>query len=189
MRRPGLAVLVVASMSVLLLGPGAAPSLSADPGAPQSCQWTRHTKRVVHHVRRHGKIRTVVRFRHWWTCEPVPAVDPVTPPPPPAPTPEPDPVGPGRLGVEATEFSYTLSRPHLSAGDVIIELQNSGGDPHNLNIVPEGSSGEPLAGTGDVAPGSQATVRFNIPAGTYRLYCSLPNHEAYGMSAELVVDP
>lgn len=189
MRRAITTALAAVLATALLLGPGAVASVSADSGATGSCTWTKHTKRVVRHVRRHGKVRRIVRLRHWWTCVPNPATPPPAPTPPPVPDPGPDPVGPERLGIESTEFSYTLSRSHVSAGDLIVELNNSGGDPHNLNIRPQGPSGDPLASIADVAPGAQGSVRFTIPAGTYYLYCSLPSHEAFGMNAQLIVDP
>ena len=52
-----------------------------------------------------------------------------------------------RLSVKAAEYSYTLSRPAVSAGEVIVELNNQGEDPHNLNLQREGSEDPPLAGS------------------------------------------
>jgi len=33
------------------------------------------------------------------------------------------------LGVQAVEYSYTLSRPEVSVGEAIVELNNQGEDP------------------------------------------------------------
>lgn len=85
-----------------------------------------------------------------------------------------------------------LSRSHVTAGDFIVELNNSGGDPHNLNVAvgDETSHGAPIQTIEAVAPnGGQGSARFDIAPGTYYLYCSLPTHEAQGMHATLVVDP
>jgi len=164
----------------------------------------RHAKRVIRHVRRHGRLRTVGRTRHWWSCDPVPAASPAeaapapgaaapstpSPAPAPVPTPSPEPElepGPTRLSIKAAEYSYTLSRPTLEAGEVTIELDNRGQDAHNLNLRPVGSEAEPLAiaETGSLA---RRRAQFNLEPGTYRLWCSLPTHDEEGMHATLVVE-
>lgn len=185
--------LAAATVSVgLLLGPAAGTSLSAGTGT--GCVWTKHSKRIVKHVKRHGERRRVVRVKRWWTCVPqATAPAPVSPTPAPTPPPtDPDPVGPSRLGVESAEWSYTLSRPSVQAGDFIVELNNSGEDAHNLNIAPGDGAGHRTGATIEtldtVAPGGQTDLRFDIAPGTYYLFCSLPTHEGLGMSANLVVD-
>ena len=47
---------------------------------------------------------------------------------------------PARVGVSATEFHLTLSRPAVKAGVVEIELQNDGQDPHDLRVRRVGGS-------------------------------------------------
>jgi plastocyanin len=145
---------------------------------------------VVKQLRRHGRTRRVRRSRHWWTCEaqpsllqPQPAL-PVTPPATP-PSEEPTPEV-GHLGVKAVEYSYTLSRPEVSAGEVIVELNNQGEDPHNLVLEHEGT-GDPKLEIPSTPSVSQASAHFDLAPGTYRLYCSLYKHEAEGMEATLVV--
>ena len=49
------------------------------------------------------------------------------------------------LSVKAVEWSYTLSRPEVTAGEVVVELNNQGEDSHNLKIQREGSGEPPLA--------------------------------------------
>ena len=159
----------------------AAAGLSGATGASgeaADCAWHHHTKRVVKHIRRHGKLKRVVRIRRWWTCDPLP------PPPPP--------VGPARLSVKAiehgaTDFSYLLSRPNVASGDIIIELDNLGSDAHNLNIQQVDSTDPPLH-MDDTNPLTNRSASFTLQPGTYRLWCSLPQHEAYGMHATLIVD-
>jgi plastocyanin len=162
------------------------PSASAE-----GCSWERHAKPVVKKVRRHGQLRRVRRIKHWWTCEArpatsTPAVVPSAPPsPPPPPAEEPAPQA-SYLGVKAVEYSYTLSRPEVDAGEVTIELNNQGEDPHNLVLEHEESANSSLEipSTPSLA---QESARFTLSPGTYRLYCSLYKHEAKGMEATLMV--
>jgi plastocyanin len=169
---------------------GPVPRLGTDPAAAADCTWQRQVKRVVKRVKRHGKVRRVVRRKVLWTCVPV-AATPVVPAPapaataPPSPDPEPEPEA-NRLAVKAAEFYFVLSRPSVEPGAVTIELNNRGEDPHNLNLLLEGGGGEAL-----VLPETDSEERsvesFDLPAGEYKLWCSLPEHEEQGMTATLQV--
>src|SRR6188768_2270132 len=135
MKSTGLTGLALAGAVALAVSIG--PTAAAVPTAPaQGCAWQKHSKPIVKHVRRHGQRRRIKRVKHWWTCDPQPAAlspAPALPVPTPA-TPaaeEPQPEI-SHLGVKAVEYSYTLSRPEVSAGEVIVELNNQGEDPHNL---------------------------------------------------------
>lgn len=168
----------------------------ADAPGVEGCIWQRHAKRVVKHVKRQGRVQRVKRVKHWWTCEHWPTVSAPPAPPPMLPVPpptdtlpheEPQPEGAvSHLGVKAVEWSYTLSRPEVAAGKVIVELNNQGEDNHNLKLQREGSGDPPLA-VPEAAPDGHTTASFNLPAGTYRLYCSLFEHDEKGMHATLVV--
>jgi plastocyanin len=159
--------------------------------AAVNCVWKRHSKRIVKRVKRRGRVRRVRRVKRWWTCRPVPAAPaPAPAPPPPLPPP---PIEPGegeptvaRLGVKAFEYGYTLSRPSIPPGDVIVELNNAGEDPHNLNLRREGVEESPLE-IPETESLERRSGRFTLPAGTYRLWCSLPYHDELGMNATLVV--
>jgi plastocyanin len=185
--RTVLLLLTTAVAAALMLGSTAA---LAAPTPTPGCTWQRHSKTVIKHLRRHGQSRRVKRIKHWWTCEaqpsplqPQPAL-PVTPAPAPrAEEPEPE---VGHLGVKAVEYSYTLSRPEVSTGEVIVELNNQGEDPHNLVLEHEGSE-DPKLEIPSTPSVSQASAHFTLAPGTYRLYCSLYKHEAKGMQATLVV--
>ena len=90
-----------------------------------------------------------------------------------------------RLGVSATEFHLTLSRPAVKAGVVQIELQNDGQDPHDLRVRRVGGSHTfsiPLVG-----PGKHRTVTIHVRPGSYQLWCSIADHRALGMQATLRV--
>ena len=188
MNRVLTAVLVLALAASLCLAPSLG-SIAYSTAAAADCAWQRHSKRVVKRVKRDGRVRRVVRVKRWWSCNPLPpasaVVIPPTPPPPASPPPEPDP-GPARLSVKATEFSFTLSRPSLTPGEAIVELNNQGEDPHNLKLRIEGSEEPPLE-VSEAGPQESRTAAFDLAAGSYRLWCSLPEHEEKGMKATLLV--
>jgi plastocyanin len=201
MRRAALAA-ACAAMAALLLVPNAGGA-SANPGdrhlsaqagqmaITQCVAWKKHRKRVVKYVMREGERRKVVRVKRWRTCvrRAVPAPVLPVPPAPPAPDPpQPEPEDPSipRLGVKAVEWAYTLSRPEVPAGEVVVELNNMGEDPHNLNLQLEDGSG-PEGEIATIGPSAQGKAKFELPAGSYRLWCDLDGHEAAGMQATLIV--
>jgi hypothetical protein len=102
--------------------------------------------------------------------------------PPPA-----EPVLPTFVSVAAREFSLTLSRPLVGAGNVRIELRNSGEDPHNLVVSPDGTH-TPLASFSTLDPGLYERRTVTLAPGRYQLWCSLESHEALGMSVTLRVE-
>jgi uncharacterized cupredoxin-like copper-binding protein len=88
--------------------------------------------------------------------------------------------------VIAKEYSFTLSRPEVPAGEVIVELLNRGEDPHNLHLL-EPVEGSEAGAFSNTAPGVHADLKLNMRPGSYTLFCSLPGHEAKGMHATLTV--
>lgn len=187
----------VAGACLMLL---AITALAPRGGSPQrgraeaaDCAWHRHAKRVVKHVRRHGRLRRVVRTRHWWTCDEPQASDtvvplPPAPPAPPQPEPEVNVVGVTADDQLPDHFGYTLSRPSTTSGRVRVELNNVGEDPHNLNLQRQGSEEEPVYQLASTLPKEHRSASFELPPGTYRLWCSLLEHDAEGMHATLVVE-
>ena len=92
------------------------------------------------------------------------------------------------VGIDAREFSFTLSRPVVAAGTVTFELRNRGEDPHNMVVSPEGTH-DRLAAFEDLeAESGMAQQRADLPAGRYYLWCSLTFHEQAGMHANLRVE-
>ncbi len=153
------------------------------------CAWHRHSKRIVKHVKRGARKRRLIRTAHWWTCDPLPPSAAPAPPPAAGPAPQPAPEAEpesNRLGVKSVEYSYTLSRPSVSAGEVTVELDNQGEDAHNLNLQREGGEEAPLQ-VPETASEEHRAVHFDLPPGTYKLWCSLPTHEEQGMHTTLVV--
>ncbi len=193
-RTPAAILVLVLVLVAGALASSGAGSIAVAGDAGAECTWQRHSKRVVKQVRRHGRRQRVVRLRHWWSCEAPPAETsapaPTSAPPATPPSePEPEPVA-NRVGVKSKDsggYSYTLSRPQAGAGAITIELNNEGEDPHNLNLRLEGG-GEPVHSLADTAPGKQRVATFDLPAGTYRLWCSIPTHDEQGMHATLVLE-
>ena len=111
--------------------------------------------------------------------------DPTPSPAPSTTPPEPSPI-PARLGVVAREWSLVLSRTTLPAGAAVVQLQNFGEDAHNLRVERLDGAGAaldvPLAESGEVQKASGT-----LAPGDYRIYCSLPGHEAQGMRAPFTV--
>ncbi len=92
---------------------------------------------------------------------------------------------PARLGVSTQEFHLTLSRPMVKAGVLEIELQNDGEDPHDLRVRRVGGNHTftiPLT-----QPGKRRTLALHVRPGRYRLWCSVADHRALGMQADLRV--
>ena len=105
--------------------------------------------------------------------------------PAPEPAPEPEP-GAHHLGVKAVEFYFLLSRPKVEPGLVTIELNNRGEDAHNLHLQLEGEVG-PVLELPETGSLQNSGGEFELSSGTYKLWCSLPEHEEKGMQTTLVV--
>jgi len=110
---------------------------------------------------------------------------PFVPAPAPLPAPAPVPVL-GHLQVPAREFSLSLSRLVLDAGPVAIQLANFGEDAHDLSVQRTDGSGAAVAFPA-VGAGGVATQTLTLAPGTYRLWCTLPGHDALGMHTTLTV--
>ncbi len=109
-----------------------------------------------------------------------------TPAPPETPT---APAAPAHVEVTAEDtgaLRFVLSRPIVPAGKVIIDFINRGQDEHNLNVVApvEGSVEGSIPNTD---PGAHPSISLTMRPGSYRLFCSIADHEAKGMKATLTV--
>ena len=86
------------------------------------------------------------------------------------------------LTIEMLDIRFAPDEMTLPADtDVQVTLPNNGVAPHNFSI-------DELGIDVDVAPGDEATVLINAPAGTYKYYCNVPGHEAAGMVGTLTVE-
>jgi plastocyanin len=106
-----------------------------------------------------------------------PVAPPVVTPPATNPGGSTNPAALGRLGVTAREFSLTVSRTQLNAGETIVQLQNRGEDPHNLRV--RAADGGPLlAAFPDTDPGTVSDAHVTFAPGSYVLFCALPGHDS-----------
>jgi hypothetical protein len=91
---------------------------------------------------------------------------------------------PARLLVTAREYSLTLSRPKLPAGEAIVQLYNYGEDPHDLNLQRTGT--DRIHEIGDVEPGDTGSVELRLRRrSSYRLWCAIDPHASLGMVTTL----
>lgn len=204
-------LLGIAALGALALGLALAVSGGGTVGparaASTTCVWIKHTKRVVRHVKRHGKVYRVVRIKHYRTCRKVAVPEPA--PPPPATTPAPtagtsEPTAPA-AGAEpqsnavsvtandrTTPYGYAPSRKVVKAGELTVQLINKGEDEHNMDIEKVGAGGTPegpiLTTTSAPSGGQSTPTTVDVEQGTYRMWCTLPGHAAKGMEATIEVE-
>ena len=93
---------------------------------------------------------------------------------------------PSRVQVSADEHTLVLSRTRLRPGPAVVQLVNRGEDDHDLALrrIAPGAVTRRLART---APGGVRELETTLRPGRYRLWCTLADHRARGMSATLVV--
>jgi uncharacterized cupredoxin-like copper-binding protein len=139
-----------------------------------------------HPVARHGRLaKNAPVHRGVKVTRPAPsstapaAVPTATPEPAATPTPAPF---PSRTRVVLDDDPYKVQSAYLTmqSGPLQFNVVNVGMDDHNLSI-------KGRADTEFVAAGGEGRLEVTLPAGTYRLYCSLPGHEQAGMWTTLVV--
>jgi hypothetical protein len=178
------ALVLAALLAVAAVGPTVAPAAKPTTGKQRAKRATDRCTKATRcaHIRR--RVARPSQTERLVDVSPE-GGQPVTPPDtqPPAPG---DPALPSFVSVAAREFSLTLSRPLVGAGDVRIELRNSGEDPHNLVVSPDGSH-SPLASFSTLDPGVYERRTVSLAPGRYQLWCSLESHEALGMSVTLRV--
>jgi hypothetical protein len=113
------------------------------------------------------------------------------PPPPPPAAPPPPPPGPvvSTLGVGAYDmggFQLRLTRTSVAAGNLTVFFRNYDVSDHNLWI--EGPGGDVVERISDtVGEGGGAARTLPVTAGSWRVFCSLPDHGA--MTQTFTVTP
>jgi plastocyanin len=90
------------------------------------------------------------------------------------------------VGIGEREFSIAVYRPKVHRGRVKLNVRNLGEDVHDLVVTRRGKRVGGL--TRVVKPGATATLRLTLKTtGSYRLICTVADHEARGMRATLRV--
>ena len=90
----------------------------------------------------------------------------------------------GRVAITLDDFSISPQRLRARAGETTFSIVNEGRIGHNFHVI--GSSGEPVAVT-TLLPGDRETATADLRRGTYRMVCTVSNHEELGMRGTLVV--
>jgi hypothetical protein len=94
------------------------------------------------------------------------------------------------LRVKLTEYKVDPQRVDIKAGtDGVARLtlvaENDGSIPHDLAI---GRGGFIIGRTTTIKPGQTAVAKgFRLPVGTYRIFCTVSNHDTLGQYGFLVV--
>lgn len=112
------------------------------------------------------------------------------------------------VGVSLNEWTITAdgggALSTVQAGEVLFEVHNDGGVPHELVIiktdtdpatfpasggkVDEDGVGELIGEVEEFAAGETDTGTFGLQPGTYALICNIAGHYEQGMYAQLIVE-
>jgi plastocyanin len=105
----------------------------------------------------------------------------------------PRPAFPRAVSVDEIEYALNPSRTIISSGRVRIFAYNRGMDDHDIAVYDQ--AGNTVVAPVPLAPGGADEVTVTLPAGDYRVVCSLfagtpASHELLGMKFTLTVqDP
>jgi plastocyanin len=89
------------------------------------------------------------------------------------------------LRVVADEYSFDPSTVVLGgAGTLTVRLRNRGTLAHNLKVL---RGDEDIGGTPTLPAGRSGAARLNLEHGSYRIICSVGDHEELGMRGTLRV--
>jgi plastocyanin len=92
----------------------------------------------------------------------------------------------GSVKVTMTEFKFDPSTISVKSGKATFFLVNSGSVAHNMIV--ETSDGKRVAGSELVQAGNSSVFTVDsLAAGSYRVICDHPGHEAAGMKGTLSV--
>jgi plastocyanin len=89
------------------------------------------------------------------------------------------------LRVVADEYSFDPSTIVLEgAGTLTVKLENTGSLAHNLKLL---RGDEEIDGTPTLPGGRSGSTRLNLEHGSYRIVCTVGDHEELGMTGTLRV--
>jgi hypothetical protein len=168
---------------------GAAVAVAGVAAAPVADAAKRRRPRAHHVVRKasrpmwlspRGALRAPVLTVSPGVTVSLPGLPPVTVPSPTAL------LLPSRTGVLLDEWRVAPARNPVAAGAIELDATNSGEDAHDLTVARDGVV---VAQTAVLEPGQATALTATLPAGDYRLYCSLYDgaHDTAGMHATLKV--
>jgi plastocyanin len=91
------------------------------------------------------------------------------------------------LTVIAEESHCDQKQYTVAAGEVRVAYENKGTQTHTF--VVQDPKGDDIAPKLRVGPGKETGGVYQLPAGTYTVYCDITGHRAAGMVATLTVTP
>ena len=90
-----------------------------------------------------------------------------------------------KLRVVADEYSFDPAKIVLTgAGTLTVTMRNKGSLAHNLRVL---RGNEEIGGTPTLPAGRTESGRLNLEHGSYRIICSVGDHEELGMTGTLRV--
>jgi len=92
----------------------------------------------------------------------------------------------GALGSSGVRLWYSPAKITVAQSDAIFELFNPSGGTHNLLISTE-VGGEVLAGESVDVNQTAILDATEVPPGTYKMWCSIPEHVGFGMVGTLTI--
>ena len=94
----------------------------------------------------------------------------------------------GRIRVVGREYRFDPAHVVLAGGpaQVNVALENRGSLAHNLKLFKDGRE---VAGTPTFEGGRTRTAWIKLELGSYRMVCTVGNHEELGMVGTLEVEP
>lgn len=96
---------------------------------------------------------------------------------------------PGTIEAVEKEFTIDLSSATASPGKVTFRIRNEGAVEHNF-VVFQGTdpkTRKKLAEVDGVKPGEARELSVQLGPGEYHIVCTIPGHEAAGMTTTLKV--
>jgi plastocyanin len=96
------------------------------------------------------------------------------------------------IGLKLDEYRILPKRVSAPAGSLRLIIRNVGILTHNVAVetIPEVGSDDPvetIVRTATVHQNERTDVSFTIEPGTYRLVCTIANHDDLGQTGELIV--
>jgi uncharacterized cupredoxin-like copper-binding protein len=87
------------------------------------------------------------------------------------------------VDVSEVEYKIKLPKTSLAAGSYTFVVKNDGKFPHDLVVKGNGVNKK----TPTIDAGKSASLKVDLKAGTYDVYCSIPGHKQLGMDVKLTV--
>jgi plastocyanin len=95
------------------------------------------------------------------------------------------------IGLRLDEYRILPKRVSAPAGHLRLIARNTGILTHNVAVetIPSDPTAQPvvIVRTATLQPGARDVQSFTIKPGTYKLVCTLANHDDLGMTGRLIV--